>query len=135
MKTGITIGVAACLLVGCATEEIPLVFGQAQTVGMTMAGSAPEQGGEFTFGYRDKNIAVIPTKSLSQAPDANGNAHQDALSVLGQFEVEAGADEGGSVALGKFFATGLAAKTLADGFRCEISKEAPHESCTGQGAE
>lgn len=130
MKTGITIGLAAVLSAGCASDQIPLVFGQAQTVGMTMAGSAPEQGGEFTFGYRDKNIAVIPTESLSEAPGGDGT-HKDALSVLGQFEVEGGARDGGSIALGKFFATGLAAKTLADGFRCEISKEAPHESCTG----
>lgn len=115
--------VPAVLLVSATNAcagDTPLVFGQALTVGITIAGTVPDQGGELTLGYKEKSIAVVPVQPSSKAPDANGT-HEDALSVLGQFEVEAKAGSP-SVSLGRFFATGLAAKTLADGFKAQLSK-------------
>lgn len=105
----------------------PLFFGQAQTVGITIATAPQQGGGELTLGYRDTNIAVIPV-SVSQGDGKStqlkakaGAGHEDTLSVLGQFEVEADGTAA-KVGLGKFFATGLAAKTLADGFKAKMSK-------------
>lgn len=123
----IGIAVVAAAL-GCTTEPKVLVFGQSQNVGLSVGGSAPEQRAEITLGYKDYNIAVIPTSVLSKAPDANGE-WEDSLSVLGQFELDAEAGTENSVGLGKFFATGGAARTLADGFRCKVS-DGKHETCT-----
>lgn len=116
-------------MTGCQSTGFPLVFGQAQTVGISIGGSTPEQKAELTLGYKDANIAVIPTKELSTASDGNGHPFSDSLSVLGQFEVNTAAGAAPKASLGKFFATGLAARTLADGFRCELSADAPHKSC------
>lgn len=55
------------------------------------------------------------------------NGDEDALSVLGQFQVDAsaGSDQSG-VGLGRFFATGSAASRLADGFAAKLgSKKVP----------
>lgn len=113
--------VAFCLaaLCGCGPiKGLPLVFGQAQSVGITITGSAPEQSGELTLGYKDKDLAVIPLDELSMQPSANGT-FQDALSVLGQFDVNAKAAPA-DTSLGKFFATGTAASKLAEGFKCKL---------------
>ena len=113
------------VLSGCAVDgPLPLVFGQAHTVGVTISGSVPEQAAELSIGYRDKDIAVVPTHVMSEAPENN-----DALSTFGQFELDT---EGGAevkAGLGKFFATGMAARVLSEGFRCTVSK-GMHESCT-----
>lgn len=117
----------ASSLCGCSTENLPLVYGQSMDVGITISGSMPEQAAELTLGFRDKNIAVVPTTRQAQVPDKTGT-HLDALSVLGQFETEAEAAQP-KVSLGKFFATGMAAKTLADGFKCQLGKDAPPKEC------
>jgi hypothetical protein len=121
----IRLGIALALAVSACAGEPMLVFGQSQTVGLTIGASTTEQRGELSLGYKDYDVAVVPTQTLSQAGD-----HADSLSVIGQFEVDGGAEGAAPrVGLGKFFATGLAAKTLADGFRCQVS-EGRHESCT-----
>lgn len=124
---------------GCASNtDLPLIFGTSNTIGISIGGSASEQGGDFTIGYKGQDFALVPV-SVHQ-PDGteqqigvevDGGQHRDAFSVLGQFE--ASAARSGNVpkaSLGKFFATGLAAKTLADGFakklgedRTEVSEE------------
>ena len=114
------------LAAGCASAPKVLVFGQVQNVGLSISGSAPEQRAEMTLGYKDYNIAVIPTDVSSEASDG----FKDALSVLGQFDLNAkneGASQG--VGLGKFFATGLAARVLAEGFACKLGH------CPGAGAD
>lgn len=119
---------AAAGSAGCAsTAEMPLVFGQTHTVGISMGASAADQGGEFTLGYRDRNVAVVPV--VTSGPNGPSplratatDGHADALSVLGQFEVNSDATAR-KVGLGKFFATGLAAKVLADGFSAQLSGE------------
>lgn len=116
---------------GCQSmPNPPLVFGQAQTLGVTIAGSPATQGGEFTVGYRDSNFAVVPVTvtqgdgGVTQLNATAGAGFNDALSTLGQFEASTGVGNlAAGVGLGKFFATGLAAKVLADGFRGHLSGE------------
>ena len=117
------------ILSGCAASGInmPLVFGQSHTVGISISGSTADQGADLTIGYKDKDIAIVPV-TISQKDGANtqvkssaGAGHEDALSVLGQFELSADAKQV-EAGLGKFFATGIAAKTLADGFKAKLSK-------------
>jgi hypothetical protein len=123
----IALPLAASLLSGCASWERnpPLLFGEVQTIGISVGGSAPEQGGSITVGYRSQDIAIVPA-TIAQGADANtqvkataGEGFVDALSVLGQFEATV---ESARVGLGRFFATGQAAKKLADGFACRMGE-------------
>ena len=120
--------VGSVLLAGCSTSTMPLVFGQARSIGLDVSGSvAPQQSIGISLGYKDDYIAVVPKNERAEAPDDNGHVHRDALSVLGQFDLKTkifvGEQTGttASAGLGNFFATGLAAKTLADGFACKLS--------------
>jgi hypothetical protein len=116
------------ILPGCAAyNNSPLIFGQAHIVGISISGSAPEQKGEFVLGYKDADIAIVPVSVRQQNGDSTQlkatatKDHQDALSVLGQFSVNATSEvKTTSVGLGKFFATGMAAKKLADGFAAKL---------------
>lgn len=141
------IRVRAFFLVGstgvlCACQTSPtLVFGQSHTVGISIGGSASDTGAELTLGYKDRDVAIVPVAIVpakgttgttqmvnSTVGSASGTGQDsDALSVLGQFEVSAGA-QSQNVGLGKFFATGLAAQKLADGFSCKLG------SCADDGA-
>jgi hypothetical protein len=125
---------AACLS-ACSTQgSTMLVFGQTQTLGIAIGGSVTDQGATFTLGYQDKNFAIVPATvrqadgSSIQVLSGVGNAGsrsrqgqgQDALSVLGQFSVNT-SSKTADVGLGKFFATGLAAQKLADGFSEQLA--------------
>lgn len=121
------------LLTGCAsTSNMPLIFGQSQTLGITIGGSANDQGAEFTLGYKDKNFAVVPVTVKQNSGDSTQirsqatPGHEDALSVLGQFEVNSSTNSA-NVGLGKFFATGMAAKKLADGFCAKLGGAAAEQ--------
>lgn len=113
----------------CAqSTDLPMIFVQTTSVGITINGGATQQSAELTVGYRDMDAAIVPV-SVTQANGSRTNLlphvkHQtatgsdddaDALSVLGQFQVNA-ASAAPQVGLGKFFATGQAAKRLSDGF-------------------
>lgn len=118
------LGIVTLLVTGCASQgDLPLVFGQSHTVGISMSGSVPEQAADLTIGYKDKNIAVVPVQ-----PEATAPGNSDALSTLGQFELNADANQV-KAGLGKFFATGMAARVLSEGFRCAVS-DGKHLSCT-----
>lgn len=132
---------------GCSElPNPPLVFGQTHTVGITIAGSPAEQGGELTLGYRDRDLAFIPV-SVTQNDGSRtqleshvfGNRasaappDKDAFSVLGQFEVSTEGRQA-KVGLGKFFATGIAARRLADGFACALSDGTENGCSGGQGS-
>jgi len=135
---------AAISLCACRSSSV-LVFGQSHTVGISI-GTAPSQSTpELSVGYKDLDIAVVPVAILSNdgavtkdtmrvnsavaSIDRADGFDTDALSVLGQFEVSTKAKEP-EVGLGKFFATGLAAQKLADGFSCKLSAldKCPQES-------
>lgn len=176
IRVQVLLFIVAVAASGCASNQpLPLLFGQTQTVGLTINGSVPEQGGELSLAYRDRNIAVIPIQSPIGAQfDAQDNCKQldpadtskgastdnknqsgasadaksaaitsqkaatgdnnqpgadaasktavadkyctrDTFSVFGQFELDSKSQPSG-VGLGKFFATGFAARKLADGF-------------------
>ncbi len=52
---------APLLVAGCSTSDnFPLIFGQTQTVGLSIGGSTTDQGAELVLGFKDKNIAIIP---------------------------------------------------------------------------
>ena len=122
-------------LSACSTSPV-LVFGQSHSVGITMGGGASDAQAELTVGYKDRDIAVVPVAIVSKDGAVNkdtiavrstvgsagqgGSQDTDALSVLGQFQVNA-KSQTPDVGLGKFFATGLAAQKLADGFACKLS--------------
>lgn len=129
----------AILLGGCAAapKNMPLLFGQSQTLGISIGGSASDQGAEFVLGYKDKNIALVPVTSGDDAKhpinatinQANTHTSTDAMSVFGQFEVSARGSQR-DVELGKFFATGVAAQELAAGFRSCLT----YGNCKGTAA-
>jgi hypothetical protein len=127
------LGAAALGLAACGNVDAAhLIFGQQQVVGLDITATAPEQGGTLSLGYKDKNIAIVPvaikgddgkygryggTNKLSADADIN-----DAYSTIGQFELGTGGNGATSVGLGKFFATGVAAQKLADGFKAKLAK-------------
>jgi hypothetical protein len=118
--------IAALPLAACTTADpaMPLIFARTQTVGVSVAGSVPDQGAHITIGYADRNLAVVPTtapngeriKSIATEGD---QPFEDAYSVLGQFELSTNAQQV-SAGLGTFFSTGMASRTLAEGFRCKM---------------
>lgn len=116
-------GTAALMLTACTTtgQQMPLVFARTQTVGISIAGSVPDQGAHLTLGYSDRNLAVVPTATaggelIRSTATENNQPFNDALSVLGQFEINGNAARV-ETSLGTFFTTGLAARNVAEGFR------------------
>lgn len=150
MRNSVTKAVFASTMLamvgGCggtnALDAKPLFFAQGITFGLT-GGTAPQNGNtpEFTVGYKQMNVAIVPTvmknvesedaNVLKQAKilaqdgltlDTNGNSSakkQDALSTFGSFE---GSGKTSEVELGVFFATGVAASHLAEGFKCKLAQ-------------
>jgi hypothetical protein len=122
--TIILVCAAAMPITACTTgdQNMPLVFGRTQTVGIGVQGSAADGGGSVTLGFNDRNIAVVPTTSSNgtaiRSTSADGK-FVDSLSVLGQFEAR-GSGRDVEARLGTFFSTGLAARNLAEGFRDEM---------------
>jgi hypothetical protein len=118
----------------CGTSDNPpLVFTETNNIGITVASSPAAQGSEVTLGYRSLDLAVVPvtvtqadgtvTNLFVEVQDGQGAKASDTLSVLGQFEANAQAPAA-AVGLGRFFATGLAAQKLADGFEEKLSQSA-----------
>jgi hypothetical protein len=112
---------------GCATNQnLPLIYAQSTTVGISITATTDEQGGTFVLGFKDKNVAVVPVTvsnsdgGSSYLGSTSGEEFEDAFSVLGQFEVDSKSTTG-DVSLGRFFSTGSAAKSLADGFSCKLA--------------
>ncbi|MEM9010727.1 MAG: hypothetical protein AAGE18_05825 [Pseudomonadota bacterium] len=137
---GLGLCLSAC---GSTNEAAPLVFGQAVNAGIVVAQSATSQNPELTVGLRMADIAVVPTivpGSIGVAGDDPGGAArkiyatgsddgesgppQDALSTFGSFS---GDTSTGQVQLGVFFATGVAAQRLSEGFRCGVGQGRPSD--------
>jgi len=129
LLSGVALACASC----ATNQPVPLLFAQSHTLGVTIGGTAQEQGVELTLGYRDRDIAVVPV-SVPQAGGTNTQLNStvpadtasdsavatDAFSVLGQFDTTSDA-KAAQVGLGTFFATGLAAQKLADGFSTKLA--------------
>lgn len=125
-------GIPAMALAGCQGVEqgVPLVFARTQTVGISVAGSVPDQGAHLTLGFADRNIAIVPTTQSNGNPirsraTESDQPFEDSLSVLGQFQASAEGGAGVSAGLGTFFSTGLAARNLAEGFACGMGLDCP----------
>ena len=137
--------VVSATVAGCqSSAENPVIFGQKTTLGVSIGQSADTQTPELTVGYKDANVAYLPTV----ARDANGNVTKlggqisgnggefgETYSVLGQFESASGTETGNpSVGLGKFFATGNAALKLAAGFACALADGRDQAHCHRPGS-
>jgi hypothetical protein len=112
------------ILAGCnTTGDVPLLFVQTTSVGITAATTGGQATPELTVGYRDVDVALVPvTNGGSPVRSVSaGGYFQDALSVFGQFSVGANGTTAPNATLGKFFATGTAASKLAEGYRCQLS--------------
>jgi len=128
--------VATVFVGGCATTpDVPLVFVQSNTIGISIGASSVEQGADFVLGYKGLDIAVVPIAASKPngdlelvAADAGGRS-ADALSVFGQFRAESNTNKSSpKITLGKFFATGQAAKRLADGYSVKLGAK-PDGNC------
>lgn len=132
-RTGLLIASSICALSGCASVSTPpLFFGELVTFGLDVGATPGSAGADFTLGYRDRNLAIVPVSAINNGKaneivawsQEDGSDRRDALSVFGQFKSQAEPSGGqaaqtGStkVKLGRFFATGLAATNLANGYK------------------
>ncbi|MEM7060644.1 MAG: hypothetical protein AAF557_23940 [Pseudomonadota bacterium] len=134
-------GLIGVCLAGCSSgDSSPLIFGQGATFGLSV-GTAPESGNtpQVTLGFKIADIAIVPTvipkdidvgehgsrriAAFSEQPNGDRKGKEDALSTFGSFsgDTAVGADGKTEVKLGVFFATGVAAQTLSEGFRCALA--------------
>lgn len=129
MTKWMLVPVLAAVLAGCeAPQSNPLIFGQAVTLGVSAAPSAAAPGAvDFAVGFKQADIAVVPTIVPGDVPTDGGprqivshgdGEEQDTLSVFGSFSNDTSVN---STKIGVFFATGIAAQNLSDGFRCATS--------------
>ena len=139
MKRGLVLSLLAVALAACSTaDSSPLIFGQGVTVGISVGTSAANANTpEITIGVKMADIAVVPTVIPKDHPGATRDeprihafgegdkATTDALSTFGSFNNETKVDK---VTLGIFFATGVAAQNLSNGFKCALGKS--HKDCS-----
>ncbi|MBI3528378.1 MAG: hypothetical protein HY067_10460 [Betaproteobacteria bacterium] len=137
----------AMLVPGCATNgDVPLIFVQSNTAGIDIGTSASSQGADFVLGYKGSDFAIVPvtvvqgdgsTEKIEASMEKNGEKHSDALSVFGQFSINSNNNaKSPKSGLGRFFATGQAAKKLSDGYAYKLGKgmampETPSLDCFG----
>lgn len=133
-------------------RNMPLVFGESITFGVGIGTSTADQGVDLTLGFKSRDVAIIPvltyekdgklvplqsevTEKITheESTDTGGDRkitkkpvskaiNKDAYSVIGQF----GSITDGSskrVGLNKFFATGVAAQQLSEGFAECLKKD------------
>ena len=74
------------------TSGSPLIFGEAVNFGVTANVGPDSQGFDFTLGYKDKNLAIVPVAIVTDDKVRKILSHHtkctkrhDALSVFGQF--------------------------------------------------
>jgi hypothetical protein len=83
--------------------------------GKRITGQSPvESAGKDSIDQPDDGLALAAALPAGSAKKVK---YSDALSVFGQFSVNADQGTNTTIGLGKFFATGLAARNLAAGFR------------------
>ncbi|WP_326543088.1 hypothetical protein [Pseudorhodoferax sp.] len=115
--------------------QAPLVFLRTDVLGVDIGGSLADQGLQFTLGYGNRNIALIPTHATagngkivpifggSRREDGTFNVDDptDAMSVLGQFKSNTETQRLG-LDLGRYFSTGVAARLLGKSLTSSIAK-------------
>lgn len=134
---GLTLTIAAC----DQLADPPIIFIQKHKVGIAIEGSPIDQSAKFVLGVEDENYAILPltspqehlkngkilrnrTRSVAKQhsfPKGNstrGFIDEDTFSVFGQFEVGTSQNNATrQINIGKFFATGFAARSLAEGYK------------------
>jgi len=136
-------------LCACASSGTPLIFGSATTFGMSVNATPDTQGFDFTLGYKDKNLVIVPVAVMTDGSVQEITAwsktcsdKRDALSVFGQFtskgdwallggsstDANAAKSQKGHVKLDRFFATGIAASHLANGYRRGMANTVPADN-------
>jgi hypothetical protein len=120
--------VAFGVVVGCTPpENAPLYFGKVTTLGVSAGAGASGTTGDLTIGFKDANLAIVPTlgaggAGVIQAVNTDGStSNNDALSTYGSFESQNSAN---GVSLGQFFSTGLPGQSLARGVACAAALKA-----------
>lgn len=116
--------------------QSPLVFVRTDSVGINIGGSIAEQGLRFAIGADFDNVALIPPatqgghgKYTELFANDTERSSTDAYSVLGQFK-GASTTKGLNLELKRYFATGLAARNLAEALSAEIVKAAPEDAAS-----
>jgi hypothetical protein len=108
--------------------QSPLVFMRTDVVGFDIGGSLAQQGLQFVLGAGFRNVAAIPVAAQGAGGEvvrisgkgAEGDGEQlDTLSVIGQFKSST-ATQGLDFGLERYFATGIAARSLGDGLASAI---------------
>jgi hypothetical protein len=117
--------------------QAPLLFLRSDVVGIDIGGSLAEQGLQFDLGYTNRNLALIPVyaagaggKVVRIAGGSDGAASDrsnDAMSVLGQFKVNTETTRLG-LGLGRYFATGVAARNMGESISAAIAKIPPENA-------
>ena len=107
--------IAAVLLALSVTAALPactktLAFGTATKFGLDIS-QRPDQMIDVTMGYDRYEVVSIPAQNVDAKKDA------DTYSVLGIFSVSYGSPWAEPLVLRQFFATGWAAKNVADDAR------------------
>lgn len=140
--------IATLALNGCAEmpKNMPLLFGESITVGISIGSSAADQGVDFTLGFKSRDIAVIPVVAYdkdgkperiyaevndkttgTESTESQGNrtlvTKNPVNEVVNKDSYSVLGQFGSTtdvsnkrVGLGKFFATGAAAQQLSEGF-------------------
>lgn len=123
-----TIALMTCTvaLTGCGST-FPLIFADKTSVGIDISGS--EQGVDIALGFKTKSMSIIPVavreknkgidgqKTTEIVPlQAKKGDQTDAYSTFGNFTVDTNAEGvpvSAKIGLGRFFATGMAADSIA----------------------
>lgn len=116
----------------------PLVFMRNDVYGIDLEGSLAGQGGHFTLGYTSRNTALIPVVLRSAhggvakaQAEGIGTGWRDAFSVVGQFRADSPTGHAG-LDLGRYFATGMAARNLGSSIQASVAKSAAPQTKTAQ---
>lgn len=114
---------AVLLLVGCASKNPPLTFGDSTTFGLRLGNETATGGASVSLGYKAQSVALVPITyndddGSARTLKADGDGMSDAMSVFAVFESAAqpgAATSANSVGLGQIFSTGLAAQEITRG--------------------
>jgi hypothetical protein len=113
---------ASAPAVASGPYQKPLLFMRTDVYGIDIGGGLAQQGLQFTLGYNNRNLALIPVAAtdahgrsivIAGKDGKPGNDGQalDTLSVLGQFKADTETSRL-NVGLERYFSTGVAARYL-----------------------
>jgi len=114
-----------CLaLSACAANRTPIVAGAVDSVGVSIAGGAQEQGGNLTVGFKGAKFAIVPTNNehgdlLALEDGPNRQKHFSVFAMLG---LDAKGGIGTGVGVEQVLAVGPAADIWAAG-RARLTPE------------